>query len=394
MVFGLVYLFGQIFNRLFAIDPTASFLLFIFGIVLLLFRLWGRLFQQPQLRFSNLADLTSEKKSLRLSLSSLPSSLLLAALILFSLAFIDPHFYVQKKEEEQPPIQQVTLPTEGIAIYLVLDQSGSMGEEITALSPEGKKVRMTKLDLLKQVTEEFVKGNPQLDLQGRPNDMLGLVAFARGAQILSPLTLDHQAILDQLSALQVITDQEQDGTAIGYAVFKAANLISATRHYAEELEGEEKPAYHIENAIMILITDGIQAPNPLDQGKALRSMGLLDAAEYAKQQGVRMYMVNVEPKISSEEFAPYRNQMKEAAEMSGGKFYLIDSSYELKDIYADIDRLEKSILPVETQYVSPPKSRLPHLYDRMSLYPYLIGPGLISLVLAVLLESVFMRRVP
>lgn len=378
------------------LDGTAFFVLLLFAGILVLFWRWSKVYQTPQLLFSNLADLKIEKSVFRESFSQLPFYLMFVTLILFSIAFIDPHFYVRKEEitEESPPIKQVSIPTEGVAIYLVLDQSGSMAEEIMTISPEGRRVKKTKMDVLKHITKEFVKGNPRLGLGGRPNDMLGLVSFARGAQILSPLTLDHQAILDQLSTLNYTTDRKQDGTSIGYAIFKSANLIAATRHYAEDLVGEGKPAYEIKSTVMILVTDGLQAPNPLDKGKRLRNIELLEAAEYAKQKDVRLYIINVEPRIASKEFAAHRKLMKKITEITGGRFYLADSSLGLDKIYADIDRLEKSVLPVETLYVTPPKSQLPHLYLRVSMYPYLICLGMLCMFLSMFLEGIVLRRVP
>ena len=85
------------------------------------------------------------------------------------------------------------------------------------------------------MTHDFIVGNPETGLKGRPNDLIGLVTFARGAQVLSPLTLDDEAVIDQLKKLQVVTDEKQDATAIGYAVYKTVDLIAAAKHYAQEL---------------------------------------------------------------------------------------------------------------------------------------------------------------
>jgi len=282
---------------------------------------------------------------------------------------------------------QVNIPIEGIAIYLVLDRSGSMAGNI-----KSHKKMITKMDLLKDVTKNFVVGHPQSGLKGRPNDMLGLVVFSRGAQVLSPLTLDHQAIMDQLDQLQYITDYNQDGTAIGYAIYKTAHLIAATRHYAQNLLGEGKPAYEIKSSVMILITDGLQSPSPLDKGKKLRNIELLNAAQYAKEQDIRLYVVNVEPRIASKEFLAHRSLMKQIAEMTGGKFYLVESSVGLDKIYAEIDHLEKSVLPVEMSHLSFPEDQ--YIYRRISFYPYLIGVGMLCLLFAVLLETTVLRRVP
>lgn len=373
------------------IDLSALAILAFFALLGAALWKWGSSFQVPHIKFSQLRPLVEGFSSFKQKYSALPRYLIFAAVALFSIAFIDPHYYAEKAQEEKKdtPLQQVNIPSEGIAIYLVLDKSGSMSGEV-----RGRRQTMTKMDLLKDVTKDFVLGDKEQGLKGRPQDMMGLVTFARGAQVLAPLTLDHQAIINQLNKLHYTTDLDQDGTAIGYAIYKTANLIAATRHYAQELEGAGKPAYTIKNSIMILVTDGLQAPNPLDQDKEFRNVELLDAAEYAKEQGVKVYIVNVEPKIASEEFSAHRLLMKKIAELTGGKFYMVDNALNLSRIYSEIDQLEKSTLPLETQYISPPKSMQPQLYRRISFYPYLIAAGMLCFLGSIILETCLFRRVP
>ena len=381
----------------FEVNITAIGLLLLFGGILTVFWLWSRRFLIPHIKFSNLQALNRQKKVWKEKNSKLPFYLMISAFAFFSLAFIDPHFYLPniKGSAEIPPGKQVTIPTEGIAIYLVLDQSGSMSQEVkvSPLQPGGKR-NLSKLEIMKEITREFIKGNPDLALQGRPNDLVGLISFARGAQVLSPLTLDHGAILNKLAQIDIVRTPQQDGTAIGYAIFKTANLIAATRHYAEDLTGAGKPAYEIKSAVMIVVTDGFQSPSPLDQGKRWRNIELFDAAKYARENDIRVYVINVEPRIASEEFAAQRHLMEQVAEITGGKFYLVGSDVELSRIYADIDQLEKSTLPIESTYITPPKSQLPELYHRVSLYPYLIALGITCLFFSVLLEGTAMRRIP
>jgi Ca-activated chloride channel family protein len=327
-----------------------------------------------------------EKRSWRQRLNKLPHYFLIGSLLLFSLAFIDPHILVEK-EEKHIPLKSKKMPTEGLAIYFVLDQSGSMNEKI-----QGK--GHTKIHLLKQFTQAFIKGDPSLALKGRVSDMVGLVAFARGVQILSPLTLDHEQVLRQLGKLDVVRKEEQDGTSIGYAVFKTANLIAATRHFAEDLVGNiAKPSYIIKSGLMILVTDGFQSPSPLDQGNHLRNIDLMEAAKYAKQQNVKLYIVNVEPRLANEqEFASYRKIMQQTAEITGGKFYMTDDSLSLDKIYADIDRIEKSTFFSDSDKI--PLSQLLHFYNRISFYPYLVGAGMVLLFASALLSGTILRIVP
>lgn len=355
-------------------------LLFLFGFFLWF---WARQYERPHLKISS-----TTLFNIRNEIIQVPYYLLLLSLFFFCLAFIDPHDFVEK-EVPAKPIKQTIIPTEGIAIYLVLDQSGSMGGEV---SSQGKKE--TKMDLLKRVSKDFVLGNPKIGLKGRPNDLIGLVTFARGAQVFVPLTLDHTAIVENLKNLTTISDVTLDGTSIGYAIFKTANLIAATRHYAQELAGIGSPPYEIKNSIMVVVTDGLQSPSPLDKGKRLRNIDLIEAAEYAKTVGIKIYIVNVEPRIAGEEFSAHRSLMKKAVEITGGKFYLIDNTGSLDKIYNDIDQLEKSILPAETLYAVPSKEKMPEFYTRRSLYPYLIAIGMMFLFAAVLLECTVMKRIP
>ena len=347
---------------------------------------------KPQLFFSNLGDLTQifGRKS---RLATLPRSLYFLSLFFFLLAYIDPHLMVPRDQKMANLGSERMVPREGVAIYLVLDHSGSMAQKVKARSSTGKFEKITKLDLLKNVTRQFVEGDPSQGLRGRPSDMIGLVSFARGAEVLAPLTLDHKHILGQLEKIDFIQDRQKDGTAIGYALFKTVNLIAATRHYAEELIEKGKPSYEMKNSVIVLITDGFQDPNPLDKGKRLRNIELLDAGEFARDNDVKVYIVNVEPKISSDQYKPQRNVMKSIAEMSGGTFYLVDSTQGLEKIYQDIDQLEKSLLP-EDLLAKIPKSLLPNLYQRHSFYPFLIAIGLVALFLAVLLSTTVFRRLP
>lgn len=377
----------------FLVHKSALAAVIAFLIVVYLLWRWINSYTQPYLFFSDIKSLTSSQASRRVTLSPWINCLKWLGLFTFLIAFIDPHFFINKYPDHlEQPNPYTPSPVEGIAIYLLLDQSGSMAEEVPIYSNMGARKRMSKIALLKKVTQQFIAGDPDLGLTGRPNDLIGLISFARGAEVMSPLTLDHQAILDQLSHFQAVGSRDQDGTAIGYAIYKAASLIAATRHYSQEIVEKGEPAYTIKNSVIILVTDGLQDPNPLDQGKRLRNIDIPDAAAYAKQQGIRLYIINVEPKITTEEFAPNRRQMQRAAESTGGKLLVVNNTTHLEDIYQEIDRLEKSPLPLPLQDFN--KEDRPDIYHRFSLYPFLIASGLIFLFFGLLLESTFFKRVP
>lgn len=367
----------------FEIDSKALIFVLAAGVIFYFLREWKLGFVVPRLYFPNVKALGEE--TLKSRWANWPKSLLFLSFLMFMLAILNPRLFIDKPAGSSDESRKK--PTEGIAIYLVLDQSGSMKE--TVFSERGS---IRKVDLLKDVTKKFIQGDPQTGLKGRPSDLIGLIAFARAAQVLSPLTLDHAAILSELGKFAPVPEMDQDGTSIGYAIYKTASMIAATKHYAQELATKGEPAYTIKSTIMILITDGMQDPNPLDKGKRLRNMDVPEAAAFAKEQGIRLYIVNVEPKLATEEFAPYRHIMQRATELTGGKFYMVDGTVNLSKIIGDIDALEKSALPETPQLLS--KDQRPDLYQRVPFYPYLVGLGLIFLFAGLFLDSTLLRRVP
>jgi Ca-activated chloride channel homolog len=380
----------------FELDWKAFWVSLIFVISFYVFYLWSRKFPNPKMYYSKTSELEQLQQTFKAKSKLLPKKLQYIALFAALFAFLDPRVYVSKIGTSSGAPSEAT---EGIAIYFILDQSGSMQESIPISFPGDPDQSMPKIKILKKLTTDFIQGDKALNLSGRPNDMIGLIAFARVPEVLSPLTLEHKAILEKLADLEVVKDKNLDGTGIGYAIYKTAHLIAATRHFAQELADKGKPAYEIQNTIMILVTDGLQESNPLDQGNPLRTMDIPVAAHYAKDQGIRLYIVNLEPKLSTEELAPFRHQMENAAHSTGGEFFFISDSKSLLTIYSDIDRLEKSKLPWKEELAAQAekklsKDSLPNLYQRISLYPTLIMISLFALLLSIFLDSTVMRKVP
>ncbi|CAF22843.1 vWA domain-containing protein [Candidatus Protochlamydia amoebophila] len=330
----------------------------------------------PSLAFSDLESI--DRSSKRRQFSHLPYRLYQLTLFFWCIAFIDPHFLFIKNDPLAQP--SLPIPTEGIAIYLIVDQSSSMNEKISSNSFFERGRSFTKIDLLKVMAGQFILH--------RPSDLIGLVAFARVPKILSPLTLDHELLINQLNDLKAINSMEEDGTAMGYAIYKTAHLIVATKHFAQELQKKGKPAYEIKNAIMVVLTDGFQDPNRLDYGNRLRTIELDEAIAYAKNAGIHLYIINVDPKFSSPQFAPHRRQIETLAESTGGQLYLANQEKDLKRVFDTIDRLEKSSLPLDSF------SSSPVIKHRVSFYPYFIAAGLSCLFLAIFLESTWLRKFP
>lgn len=347
----------------------------------LLLHTFSKRFSTPYLSFSSTEYLTSPgSRTIWIKISPLLAKL---AWALFLIAFLNPTLLIPKTaedlKEEKEEIPKVA-SDKGIAIYLILDQSGSMAQEVTTRGVDGKTVTTSKIELVKQITHIFVNRHPA--------DLIGLVSFARVPKVWVPLTLDHSIITEKINQLQVVQDKEDDGTALGYAIFKTAHLIAATRHFAKEISNQPT-AYNIESTIIIAITDGFQDPNILDRGNRLRTIELDEAAEYAKSQGIRLFILNVDPKLSTQDFAAQRRQMKAITEMTGGGFYQTTESSNFKQIYQDIQKLHKE--PIQE---FPGPSATPFPYHSYLLYPLFLSLGMLCLALFTFLETVTLKRIP
>lgn len=364
-------------NMSFVID-WRIFAFALLGMALFYFLFSRKSNQKSSLLFPSLQILTSRGTGIRASLHYLPKILNMTALSFFLLALLDPHY--DKFLEDTDNLYSRS--TQGTAIYFVLDRSGSMNKKILHSESKDKVSFGTKLDVLKQVTDKFI--------DRRPSDLIGLVAFARGAQVMAPLTLDHDSISRELQNLEVVKTPDQDGTAIGYAIFKTASVLEATKYYAGKADDDFNPAYDIKGSAIILVTDGFQSPHPNDKGKRLRTMGIEEAAEYAKSLNARLYIISIDPAINSTEYTPQRNLLRRAAELTGGQFYSSEDAGELDSIYTQIDDIERSIVP--TPDIELIKSQLK--LRAFSYFQYLITFGIIALTLSIFLETLYFRRVP
>ena len=375
-----------------------AFWLVFFSVLAIFFVFRRKRKKEPSsLYFSDLGYFEGLTKTWRIQLASLPHLLNILSLILFLIAFVDPHFMLEvdnkddgvvKDDEKQ---ESISLPREGIAIYLVLDRSGSMREEMS----DGRSY-LPRIEVLKNVTGKFVQGDDSLRLGGRHNDLIGLVSFARIANVEVPLTLEHDIIMKNLSKITAAKTNQENGTAIGYALFKTANLIKATKHFSQDLIAEGKPSYDISSTVIVLVTDGIQETNPADEGHSRRAMTIPDAVKDVAEAGIKVYVVNINPDILHPHFAKAKHELEKIALDTGGKFYIADDPSTLVQIYRDIDKLEVSSLPQENVVNAKIREKDfdPERYNRVSLYPYFIGLGLVSLLFSIILSTTYLRKVP
>lgn len=335
----------------------------------------------PSLSFSSLRTLPTSSWKVRGEVYR--KHLHRIVLFLLALALLDPHFRTSRSSLGAAN-QKASFPVEGLAIYLVLDQSGSMKEEVHVAGGETKEENTSKIELLKQVTEQFIKNHRA--------DLMGIVSFARVPKVVAPLTLEQSTLLTELHRLQVAATPDEDGTAMGYAIYKTGHLIAATRHFAEEeqLKGGVPP-YTIKNAVIVLVTDGFQDPNDLDRGNRLRTLELDEAAKYLQKEKIHLYIINIDPQFASIAYAPHRRQLKEITDSTGGGFYMANDRQQLREIYQDIDRLEKGTVLVPIKKGS---EKGDNFVRGFSFYPFLLGAALALFFLALVLEYFILKKIP
>jgi Ca-activated chloride channel homolog len=255
---------------------------------------------------------------------------------------------------------ETRITASGVDIVVAVDRSSSMSAEDFEL--EGKPV--DRLLIAKDVLRRFV--------EKRPNDRIGLIAFALNAYMASPLTLDHDFLKRNIERLEIAT-REEDGTAIGSALASALNRL-------REVESVSK--------IVILMTDGQN-----NAGK----VPPLTAAEAAQALGVKVYTIGVGTRGIAR--VPYIDQwgqrryaqqqvnideetLTEIAERTGGQYYRADRTEALVAIYEEIDRMEKTEVEVN------------HYERYRELFPWVVLPGVVLLILEIILGNTVWRRLP
>lgn len=247
----------------------------------------------------------------------------------------------------------------GVDIMLVIDVSRSMLAEDFSIGNS----RANRLEAVKLVTEQFIRE--------RPNDRIGIVAFAGEPYLVSPLTLDHDWLIRNLERLRI--GLVEDGTAIGSAIVSAA----------DRLEGKEA-----KTKLVVLLTDGDN-----NSGMVMP----LTAAEAAEALGIRIYTIGA----GTEGEAPYpltnafgrtvyRNvvvnfdeeSLREIASLTGGRYFRATDTDSLRTIFGEIDKLEKTDIEVEKTA------------EYRDLFAWFLGPGILFLALEVVLSQTVWRRLP
>ena len=214
----------------------------------------------------------------------------------------------------------------GIDIMLALDVSGSMLTKDFTIGGEPA----TRIDAIREVTRKFI--------EGRPNDRIGIIAFAGRPYVVSPLTLDHDWLLQNLE--RVRTGLVEDGTAIGSGMAAAANRLND--------KGSKSRA-------LVLLTDGENNAGKIPPNTAAEAVKALHIRLYAIGAGIN----GIAPAPVFNQSGPvtdmlgnmlYQNQrvqfnesgLREVAKIADGQFFRATDNESLEKIFRDIDKMEKN----------------------------------------------------
>ena len=247
---------------------------------------------------------------------------------------------------------------EGIDIMLAMDVSTSMLAE---------DLKPNRMEAAKEVASEFISG--------RPNDNIGLTIFAGEAFTQCPMTVDHTSLLNLLQNVRTDIASRgliQDGTAIGMGL---ANAITRLKNSKTK------------SKVIILLTDG---------SNNMGDISPMTAAQIAESLGIRVYTIAV----GTNKIAPYpmpiggtiqyvnipvdidTKTLKNIASVTDGNFYRATNTDELKQIYRDIDKLEKT------------KMKVKKYSKHNEVYQLFVFAAFIFLFLEILLRNTLLRRIP
>ena len=283
------------------------------------------------------------KATIKQQLRHLPTLLKIGAAALIIIALARPQSSTNWEEST----------TEGIDIVLAMDISGSMLAQ--DLKPD-------RLEASKNVAMDFISK--------RKNDRVGLVIFAGESFTQCPLTTDHNVLINLFK--DVKSGMVDDGTAIGMGLATAVNRLKDSEAISK---------------IIILLTDGVNNSGMIPP---------LTAAEIAQKFGIRVYTIGV----GTEGFAPYPFQtafgiryqevevkidektLQDIATLTDGKYFRATNNNSLKEIYKDIDTLEKSKIEV-TEFHKRSEEFLPFALWALGL-----------LFLGFILQITYLKQIP
>jgi len=317
------------------------FLIFtLLSIGILVYHLVLKKQKYASMRYSDLSLMDNLKSTSRLREVKLLPILRALAILCFVLALAQPQSGLVSQE----------VTSEGIDIMLILDISGSMRAE--DFQPQNR------LYVAKQVIEDFISQ--------RQTDRVGLVVFSRQSFLQCPLTLDYKILSDLVK--KVDFGMIEDGTAIGLAITNAVDHLKFGK-------GKSK--------IIILLTDGVNNAGEIDP---------ITAANVASAMDIKIYTIGAGK--PGRAIYPFRGRyislpieldektLTQIAQITDGKYFRAKDEKGLKEIYAEINRMEKTKIKVK-EYVQ---------YEE--LFGNFVFFGLIIVLGEAVLTNTRYRRIP
>ena len=300
---------------------------------------------KPSMKVSTTLPFAGKVKSYKNYLVHVPFASRVIALSLLIIVLARPQLTSEWEEKD----------VEGIDIMLATDVSTSM------LAMD---LQPNRLEAAKEVAQDFIAG--------RPNDNIGLTIFAGESFTQCPLTIDHIALANMLSAVDCDIAAKgiiADGTAIGMGIANSVSRLKDSKAVSK---------------VIILLTDGIN-----NRGEITPEA----SAEMAKEFGVRIYTIGVG---TDKKEAPYptpygsmnvpveidEKTLGNIAEATGGRYFRATDKQSLRDIYNEIDKLERTKLNVQ-QY-----QEYEELYQLFALL------AILFLMIELLLRYTVLRRIP
>jgi Ca-activated chloride channel family protein len=304
-------------------------------LALLLVPLWmwlrGRVAPVAAVQFSSSKLLAAARRKTRSARGWLLIGWRYLALVLLILALARPQ--VDKGLSEREAM--------GINIMFVLDFSGTMKTKDFML--ENK--RISRADAMKRVVGEFIKA--------RPEDRIGAVYFDAGAHLISPLTLDHDWLINQLAL-----EEPTRGTAPGSGMLIAAESLVPAKNQTK---------------LIITVTDADQineGPEPDEVAKVIAPMG------------IKNHVIQMIDYGQMDRYTASGQILQDVARITGGKFFKVADTNGLRNVYHQIDQLEKSAFKEKKQKVW------------KELMEWFALPALMLLLLEFLLSRTLWRRLP
>jgi len=309
--------------------------------------------------FSSVRALPLGGRTWRTQLAWIPDVLIGLAIIALAIALAGP-----RAGDRNSRIRR-----EGIAIVMAIDVSGSM----RALDLSESNRELTRLDAIKQVFERFVLGGKRLD--GRGDDVIGLVAFAKYAETRSPLTLDHNNLVAAARQLEFARENE-DGTAIG------AGLELAVQRLAEFKKDTKV------GKVVILLTDGESNIHEIDEDTAIEDATKAGVKVYtigAGTTGIAPIRVDVgdgRTELMQTQVSIDETTLRKIADKTGGQYFRATDHASLERIYSQIDGLERTTFDEE---------RFTEYYQ---YYGWFLVLAMVLVVVAFGLRGSILRRLP